>query len=120
MTIRDVLKSAFSYLYELEERMNEICEKLGEADEETMNALMEELGTIQDTLTLQDFYVIDVKVEEVARALGFLDIGLDKDVTDLSGGQRTRILLGKLLLKSRISFFWTSLPIIWMRPISTG
>ena len=99
MTIRDVLKSAFSYLYELEERMNEICEKLGEADEETMNALMEELGTIQDTLTLQDFYVIDVKVEEVARALGFLDIGLDKDVTDLSGGQRTRILLGKLLLE---------------------
>ena len=99
MTIRDVLKSAFSYLFELEERMNEICEKLGEADEETMNALMEELGTIQDTLTLQDFYVIDVKVEEVARALGFLDIGLDKDVTDLSGGQRTRILLGKLLLE---------------------
>lgn len=99
MTIRNVLKSAFSYLFELEERMNEICEKLGEADEETMNTLMEELGTIQDTLTLQDFYVIDVKVEEVARALGFLDIGLDKDVTDLSGGQRTRILLGKLLLE---------------------
>ncbi len=64
-----------------------------------MNALMEELGTIQDTLTMHDFYVIDAKVEEVARALGFLDIGLDKDVTDLSGGQRTRILLGKLLLE---------------------
>lgn len=99
MTIRDALKSAFSYLFELEERMNVICEQLGEADEETMMTLMEELGTIQDTLTLHDFYVIDSKVEEVARALGLLDLGLDRDVTDLSGGQRTRILLGKLLLE---------------------
>lgn len=98
-TIRDVLKSAFSYLFELEEKMNQICEELGTADEETMNTLMEELGVIQDTLTMHDFYVIDAKVEEVARALGLLDIGLDTDVTDLSGGQRTRILLGKLLLE---------------------
>ena len=37
-----------------------------------MNALMEELGTIQDELTLHDFYTIDAKVEEVARALGYL------------------------------------------------
>lgn len=99
ITIRDVLKSAFSYLFELEEKMNDICARLGDADEDTMTALMEELGTIQDTLTLHDFYVIDAKVEEVARALGLLDVGLDKDVTDLSGGQRTRILLGKLLLE---------------------
>ena len=99
MTIRDVLKSAFSYLFVLEERMNEICDQLGEADEDTMMKLMEELGVIQDTLTLHDFYVIDAKVEEVARALGLLDLGLDRDVTDLSGGQRTRILLAKLLLE---------------------
>ena len=99
MTIRDALKSAFSYLFELEERMNVICEQLGDADEDTMMVLMEELGTIQDTLTMHDFYVIDAKVEEVARALGLLDLGLERDVTDLSGGQRTRILLGKLLLE---------------------
>ena len=99
MTIRDVLKSAFSYLFALEERMNDICDKLGSADEETMNSLMEELGVIQDTLTMHDFYIIDAKVDEVARALGLLEIGLDRDVTDLSGGQRTRILLGKLLLQ---------------------
>lgn len=99
MTIRDVLKSAFSYLFDLEAKMNEICDRLGNVDEDEMNRLMEELGTIQDTLTLHDFYVIDAKVEEVARALGLLDLGLERDVTDLSGGQRTRILLGKLLLE---------------------
>ena len=67
--------------------------------ESEMDALLEELGVIQDTLTHHDFYVIDAKVEEVARALGLMDIGLDKDVTDLSGGQRTKVLLGKLLLE---------------------
>ena len=99
MTIRDVLKSAFSWLFELEERMNTICDSLGEASPEEMEVLMEELGTIQDTLTMHDFYVIDSKVEEVARALGLLDLGLDRDVTDLSGGQRTKVLLAKLLLE---------------------
>ena len=99
MTIRDVLKSAFAWLFELEQKMNDICDTLGSASEDEMDLMMEELGTIQDTLTMHDFYVIDAKVEEVGRALGLLDIGLDKDVTDLSGGQRTKILLGKLLLE---------------------
>ena len=99
MTIQDVLKSAFAYLFELEEKMNEICDALGTADPDEMEEMLEELGTIQDTLTLHDFYVIDSKVEEVARALGLADIGLDRDVTDLSGGQRTKVLLAKLLLE---------------------
>ena len=99
MTIRDVLKSAFAWLFELEQKMNDICNQLGSASEDEMESMMEELGTIQDTLTMHDFYIIDAKVEEVARALGLLDIGLEKDVTDLSGGQRTKILLGKLLLE---------------------
>ena len=99
MTIRQALKSAFDPLLQKEQRMNEICDMLGTADEEEMNALMEELGTIQDELTLHDFYTIDAKVEEVARALGLLDLGLDRDVTDLSGGQRTKVLLAKLLLE---------------------
>lgn len=99
MTIRDVLSSAFSFLFEMEERMNVICDKMAEADEKQMEEYMEELGVIQDMLTVHDFYMIDSKVEEVARALGLLDLGLDRDVTDLSGGQRTKVLLGKLLLE---------------------
>ena len=99
MTIHDVLKSAFAWLFELEQKMNDICNQLGSASEDEMESMMEELGTIQDTLTMHDFYIIDTKVEEVARALGLLDIGLEKDVTDLSGGQRTKVLLGKLLLE---------------------
>ena len=62
MTIGQVLKSAFDPLLKKEERMNEICDKLGTADPDEMDALMEELGTIQDELTLHDFYAIDAKV----------------------------------------------------------
>ena len=99
MSIRDVLASAFDFLYEMETRMNEVYGLMGEASPEEMDALMEESGTLQDLLDAHDFYMIDSKVEEVARALGLLDLGLDRDVTELSGGQRTKVLLAKLLLE---------------------
>lgn len=99
MTIRQVLASAFDFLYAMENRMNEICDKMAEAGEEELDAYMEELGTIQELLTAHDFYMLDAKVEEVGRALGLMDMGLDRDVTELSGGQRTKVLLGKLLLE---------------------
>ncbi len=99
LTIQDVLRSAFSWLFDLETRMNEICDKMGEADEEEMTAYMEELGEIQELLDAHDFYMIDAKVDEVARALGLMSLGLEHDVSDLSGGQRTKVLLAKLLLE---------------------
>ncbi|WP_270167223.1 ABC-F family ATP-binding cassette domain-containing protein [Paenibacillus sp. SYP-B4298] len=99
MTIRDVLKSAFQYLFDMEQEMNDMYGRMGDVTPEELEQLLEEVGTIQDTLTNQDFYLIDSKVEETARGLGLTDIGLDKDVTDLSGGQRTKVLLAKLLLE---------------------
>ena len=99
MTIESVLKSAFDFLFDMEREMNGIYESLGEADPEKMDGLMEEAGTISDLLTMHDFYMIDAKVEEVARALGILELGLDRDVTELSGGQRTKVLMAKLLLE---------------------
>ena len=99
MTIRQVLSSAFDFLFDMEKQMNDICDKMGTASEEELEQYMEDLGTIQDLLTMHDFYMIDAKVEEVARALGLLELSLDRDVTDLSGGQRTKVLLAKLLLE---------------------
>lgn len=99
MTIRDVLRGAFQYLFDMEQEMNDMYGKMGEVSPEELERLLEEVGTIQDTLTSQDFYLIDAKVDETARGLGLTDIGLDKDVNDLSGGQRTKVLLAKLLLE---------------------
>ena len=99
MTIGDVLRSAFSWLFEMETEMNQMFEQMVEATPEEMERLLEETGTYQELLDQHDFYMIDAKVDEVARALGLLDLGLDRDVTDLSGGQRTKVLLAKLLLE---------------------
>ncbi|AIQ74370.1 MULTISPECIES: ABC-F family ATP-binding cassette domain-containing protein [Paenibacillus] len=99
MTIQDVLRSAFQYLFDLEQEMNDMYGRMGDVSPEELEKLLEEVGTIQDTLTNQDFYMIDAKVQETARGLGITDIGLDRDVADLSGGQRTKILLAKLLLE---------------------
>lgn len=99
MTIYEVLKGAFAQLFEMEDRMNSICDKMGDATEEELAQYMEELGVIQDTLTSHDFYIIDTKIDETARAFGLDEIGLDRTVDELSGGQRSKVLLAKLLLE---------------------
>lgn len=98
-TIRDVLRSAFAFLFDLEAQMNSYYAEMAEADEERMNFLLEETGQIQELLEHHDFYIIDAKVEEIGRALGLADIGLDQPVDQLSGGQRTKVLMAKLLLE---------------------
>lgn len=99
MSIKDVLKQAFDFLFEMEANMNSMYEQMVDADESQIEALMEEVGTIQDLLMAHDFYTIDAKIDEIARAFNLDELGLDKDVTQLSGGQRTRICMAKLLLE---------------------
>ena len=98
MTVRDVLRTAFDELFKTEERINKIYMSMAEEGAD-VDALMEEVGELQDRLETRDFYTLDAKIDEVARALGVMDFGMDTDVTDLSGGQRTKILLAKLLLE---------------------
>jgi ATPase subunit of ABC transporter with duplicated ATPase domains len=98
-TIRDILKDAFLPLFELEKDLNSITEKMADATPEELEVLLEEMGEIQDRLDASGFYLIDVKVEEMANGLGLDAIGLDRDVASLSGGQRTKVLLAKLLLE---------------------
>lgn len=99
-TIRDVLREAFQEMYDLEAEMLAIYDKMGDAPPNEMDKMMADVGEIQDMLEHGSFYTLDAKIEEVANGLGLGDIGLDRDVTDLSGGQRTKVLLTKLLLRN--------------------
>lgn len=99
ISIRDVLRGAFKYLFDAEAEMNELYGKMGDVSPEELEKMLERTAVIQDMLDHNGFYVIDAKVEEVSKGLGLLDIGLDKDVAELSGGQRTKVLLAKLLLE---------------------
>ncbi|HZK56476.1 MAG TPA: ABC-F family ATP-binding cassette domain-containing protein [Desulfosporosinus sp.] len=99
-TIRDVLKEAFQGMFDLEAETLRIYDRMGSVSEGEMNKLLEDVGDIQSILEDNGFYMIDAKVEEIANGLGLAEVGLDKDVEDLSGGQRTKVLLTKLLLQN--------------------
>lgn len=98
-TIMDVLLSAFRYLYDMEAEMNRMYAEMADADQKRLDELMEEVGTIQDILEHHDFYNLEPRVNEVARGLGLHEFGLDTPALDLSGGQKTKVLLAKLLLE---------------------
>ena len=100
-TIRMVLQTAFDELFEMESRMNQLYMDMADESisETQMDEMMSEAGSLADVLNAHDFYMIDAKIDEVSRALGLYDLGLDRDVVDLSGGQRTKVLLAKLLLQ---------------------
>jgi len=99
-SIRDVLREAFQNMFDLEAEMLGLYDKMGDSTPEQVDKMMEEVGELQDMLEHGGFYILDAKIEEVANGLGLGDIGLDRDVTDLSGGQRTKVLLTKLLLQN--------------------
>ncbi|MCR1955423.1 ATP-binding cassette domain-containing protein [Clostridioides mangenotii] len=99
-TIREALREAFKHMYDLEKEMIDIYDKMGEATDDEMAKYLEDTAEIQTILENSGFYIIDAKIQEVANGLGLGEIGLDKDVTDLSGGQRTKVLLTKLLLEN--------------------
>ncbi|QAT43186.1 ABC-F family ATP-binding cassette domain-containing protein [Aminipila luticellarii] len=98
MTIRDVLREAFKNMFELEKKMLSMYDQMADENAD-VDALMEEAGEIQQILDHSGFYTIDAKINEIAGGLGLASIGLDKDVSELSGGQRTKVLLTKLLLE---------------------
>lgn len=99
-TIKDVLRDAFVNLTSLEEEMLGMYDKMADASEEEINDMMDEVGQIQDILESSGYYTIDTKINECANGLGLGEIGLDRDVSELSGGQRAKVLLAKLLLEN--------------------
>lgn len=100
MTIRETLRTAFDDMVKAEQEMLAAYDKMAEATPEEMDKLMRDVGDIQDMLEAGSYYTIDARIEEVASGLGLRYIGLDRKVDELSGGQRTKVLLTKLLLQN--------------------
>lgn len=99
-TIKDVLQEAFAHLSELEKEMLALYDKMSDCSEDEMNDALEEVGEIQSILDYSGYYTIDAKISEYANGLGLGEIGLDRDVSELSGGQRAKVLLAKVLLEN--------------------
>ncbi|WP_412032656.1 ABC-F family ATP-binding cassette domain-containing protein [Malacoplasma muris] len=99
-TVFETLKSAFNWMIELEQEMIDLYEQMTTADDSEQEKLMTKAGDIQNTLSYNGYYEIEEKIKQVSSGLGVDSFGYDTDVSKLSGGQRTKILLCKLLLEA--------------------
>ena len=95
MTMRSFLKSAFSRLYQLEREMAMAYERAAMGNMEYLSLAAKH----QEQLEIHDFYSIDTQIEQVANGLGLSAIGLDRPIDKMSGGQRAKVILAKLLLE---------------------
>ena len=71
-TIRDILKSAFNHMFELEQEMMGLYEKMGDCTPEEMDALMEEVGEIQSILAKKHWFLMRLKRLQGTEIIGNL------------------------------------------------
>ena len=95
LTMKEFLKSAFAKLFEIEIQVMQLYEKAADGDMKNL----ELAAYYQEQLETHDFYSIDTAIERVANGLGLLAIGLDRPIIEMSGGQRAKVILAKLLLE---------------------
>ncbi|WP_449355402.1 ABC-F family ATP-binding cassette domain-containing protein [Virgibacillus natechei] len=98
-SLHTFLQGAFRQLFNAEKEMMGLTEKMADPEYTELEAALNRYSDLQMHLEQNDFYSIDAKIEEVAAGLGLTSLGMDTDVVNLSGGQRTKLLLAKLLLQ---------------------
>lgn len=97
MTLIDFLHTAYADLYAMNDRMTALYTEYAENMDDK---LLERAGRIQEELDARDFYNVETGIERVISGLGLDDIGRDHEVAKMSGGQRSKIILAKLLLEN--------------------
>lgn len=96
LTVRDYLHTAFAPLYEQEAEMERLYRQGAESGGDD---LLLRAAACQEALEAAGFYEIGSAVNRVACGLGIDAIGLERQLGALSGGQRAKVILGKLLLQ---------------------
>lgn len=97
LTVYECLKSAFENLYAAEQKLWTLYQAMTESHS---TSLLSQVARLQAYLEDEDFYAINTKIERVAVGLGIYQFGLDTPLVSLSGGQRHKVLLGRLLLRN--------------------
>lgn len=94
------LKQAFIKLYEKEKELNEMLEELSSTkDEVLVDRYVRLTSQITEFLETNDFYAINSKIGRIVSGLGIVQYGLDTPLGRLSGGQKVKVILAKLLLE---------------------
>ena len=98
-TVRAALQQAFAGVFEKEQTLHRTAERLGTAAGAELERLLAHYARLQEELEAAGIYELGARVEMVASGLGLLELGLDRPARELSGGQRTKVLLARLLLE---------------------
>lgn len=93
----DVLKSAFAELVTIQQQLAELELKLSNAEDGSMERLLLQYGQLQDEFVRRDGYTMDSEIEKIINGLQLRSF-VGRDFREMSGGEQTKVMLGKLLL----------------------
>ncbi|MBP0963456.1 MAG: ABC-F family ATP-binding cassette domain-containing protein, partial [Oscillospiraceae bacterium] len=101
-SIREEMRSVFAETLALEARMNELTARMngGGLSAEKQEELAKEFAHLQELYEVAEGYQIDVKINTVLSGMGFAGEDMQKSVEFLSGGEKTRLAICKLLLEN--------------------
>ncbi|MED1658889.1 ABC-F family ATP-binding cassette domain-containing protein [Bacillus licheniformis] len=98
LTLKEELLSVFDFLKKMEKEMRAIEEKMAQAGPDKLESLMKTYDRLQQEFKDKGGYQYEAEVRSVMHGLGFAGFDDSVRVQDLSGGQKTRLALGKMLL----------------------
>lgn len=97
LTIGEEMKNAFAPLLETLDKMKTLEKKM--ADGGDIDSISHEYAELSSYFEARDGYRIDVKIKQVLNGMGFGSTPTDRVISTLSGGEKTRLALAKLLLE---------------------
>ncbi len=98
-TLRGAAEAAFEQLHELHRRLDEVFHKMETAEGDELERLMKLQSRLETEMEAAGGYAIDHKIESVLHGLGFSDAQFTVPIRGLSGGQKGRVALARLLLE---------------------
>lgn len=100
LSIDNYLKEAFSKLYAKEKEMHQLLDELNQTTDQAISMrLVRITSQINEYLEANQFYAIDSKIGRIVSGLGINQYGLQTILKNLSGGQKIKVILAKLLLE---------------------
>ena len=97
-TIYDELLSVKQYILDMEAQLRRIENQMKSADDEALETLMKKYSDLNHEFELNNGYAYKSEITGVLKGLGFAEEDFTLNVNTLSGGQKTRVALGRLLL----------------------
>ena len=98
-TVIEEMTAAFSKLAEIKKRMDELTDRMTQCAGDELEFAGAEYSRLSAYFELHDGYNFDFKIRQILNGMGFSDLAYDREISSLSGGEKTRLALAKLLLE---------------------